>query len=494
MFDVTAKYFSQNFVIRHNLKLSTIVILEYIYSWLLSDNPPESKIIDKKKYFYISQSHIADDFKSLITQPNISQKIKIFKKCGIIKSTYVEEKTNRYFVCFDWDKIIESLAPAEFLKQQKYRFNVDWFSKIFDFIDEQKKIENDEQEEIEDASYNAVKNLFNQETYNKTEENMAGLLDEKELRISKPKYCRQADSIARRILVKYANIFTTKYPKENEEPTKTYIRLCNKITDIYNGHFTNSRFYNFDENVFKNKQFVTEGWKEKIKEVKGDWGKVKVLIFNAIKNYILMFEQDRMPLRKDYLTSNLNDWFFSDNPNNKGQSQFIQSLNEPQIAKQKLGEDKARKIVEKLKDKSSVSYIAGHELNLLLPENASELTAWQNIQEIIEWGKLLWQYEPNSKYFMQCKIQGNLESGPKILPALFARYLKENKISVSLSTLNIKKSIDSNAPWCWFIKDACKKHDMNDKYVFCYTNDDFYDAHESSNKITWDDMDELPVF
>ena len=75
MFSITAKYFSENFTVRYKLKLSTIVILEYIYSWLLSDNPPESKIINNKRYFYISQSHIADDFKSLITQASVSQKI-----------------------------------------------------------------------------------------------------------------------------------------------------------------------------------------------------------------------------------------------------------------------------------------------------------------------------------------------------------------------------------------------------------------------------------
>ena len=326
---------------------------------------------------------------------------------------------------------------------------------------------------------------------------MAELLDENDLMVSKPKYCKQADSIAKRILSRYPHIFVTRYPRENEQPTKTYIRLCNKITDIYNGHFTNSRLYNFDENVFNNKQFITDGWQEKIKSVKGDWNKVKMLIFEAINNFTLMFDENRMPLRKDYLTNNLNDWFFSDNPNNKGQSQFIQSLNEPQIIKQKLGEDKARKIVQELKEKSPISYIAGHELNQLLPANASELTAWQNIQEIIKWGKLLWQYEPNSKYFMQCDIKGNLESGPKVLPALFAKYLRENKINVSLSTLDIERSINNNAPWCWFIKDACKKHNMNSDYAGCFNNDDFFDVHEKSKRISWDDMDDmddLPIF
>ena len=114
--------------------------------------------------------------------------------------------------------------------------------------------------------------------------------------------------------------------------------------------------------------------------------------------------------------------------------------------------------------------------------NASEVKAWQFIQEIIDWGDLLWQYDENAKYFMQAEIDGNLESGGKVLPALFARYLSQNKISVSLSTLNIQKSAESNMPWKWFIDEACKKHDMNMDCVLCFSNADFYDAYKSSSE------------
>lgn len=203
-----------------------------------------------------------------------------------------------------------------------------------------------------------------------------------------------------------------------------------------------------------------------------------------------MYDENKMPLKKDYLTNNLNDWFFSDNPNSKGQSQFIQSLNEPMEIKQKLGLDKAKNIVEEMKEKSPVSYYAGHELNELLPQNANEAAAWNYIQEIIKWGKLLFQYDGNAKYFMQCKINGNLESGPKVLPALFARYLQENEISVSLNTLNIEQAVDSNAPWCWFIENACKNHDMNLSAVRCLDKNDFFDAYNKNN-ISFDDMEEV---
>ena len=330
-----------------------------------------------------------------------------------------------------------------------------------------------------------------QNSYNKTSEvnKVAGLLDDEEMQVAKPKYCKQSDAIAKKILNKYGQYFVTRFPNDGEEPTKTYIRLCNKITDIYNGHFVSSRFYNFDEGVFNNKQFDTEGWQDKIKAVKNDWTKTKQLIFQAVENFVLMYDEDRMPMKKDYLTNNLNDWFFSDNPNSKGQSQFIQSLNEPMVVKQKLSLDKAKVIVEEIKSKSPVSYYAGHELNELLPANANEASAWTLIQDIIKWGKLLFQFDENAKYFFQCEINEKLESGPKVLPALFARYLKENNISVSLNTLNIKQSIDSNAPWCWFINEACKKHNLNPDCVQCLDDADFFDAYNKG--ITFDEMEEI---
>lgn len=502
--EISAKYFSTKFIIDNKLKLTDIVILEYIYSWILSERPPECRPEMGKKCFYLSQTHIANDFEGLITQPAVSQKMKRLERCGIISAVITDFK-GRCFVRFNWDKVYESLAPKKYVEQQKYKYCCNWYEKIFQYIYEEEQLEKQWKEEWDKKSLHERVDFYRDqekefekeyEQYKqqmKGDENMGGLLDDEDMN-KKVYYCKQADKIAKRILIKYPHVFVTKYPKENEEPTKTYIKLCRKIEDIYNGRFISSRFYSFDENVFNNKQFVTEGWKEKIKEVKGDWSKVKTLIFNAVENFVLMNDENRMPMKKDYLTNNLNDWFFSDNPNSKGQSQFIQSLNEPQIIKQKLGEDKAKKIIEDLKSKSPVSYYAGHELNSLLPPKASELNAWENIQKIIKWGKLLWQFEPNAKYFLECKIKNNLECGPKVLPALFARYLKENEIDVTLGTLDIEQGADNNAPWAWFIKDACKKHQMNSNYLYCFDSQDFLDAHNDMNKITFDDMEEIPIF
>ena len=38
---------------------------------------------------------------------------------------------------------------------------------------------------------------------------------------------------------------------------------------------------------------------------------------------------------------------------------------------------------------------------------------------------------------------------------------------------------------------------MNSDYAGCFNNDDFFDVHEKSKRISWDDMDDmddLPIF
>lgn len=479
----TRRFFNSEFVIKNNLSFSEVIILQDIYFWILGRNGPKSCIVNGKTYYYISQSHIAELNYGLLSQPRVNIIFKKLKQIGIIDSNITIDIYKNY-ISLNWSKIKESLLGEEILMEIE---NNEWWKRIHKYADEQIAMEKryNENDMLNQGYEIVIKNNRQylvkkpeSESYNKKqkEKNMAGLLDDNDMKDQK--YCKEADMIARRILTKYRTIFINRFPNDNEKPTKTYIRICQKITDIYNGVFTSSRFYNFDENVFKNKQFDTEGWKDKINEVKGDWGKVKKLILKAVDNFTMMIDEDRMPMKKDYLTNSLNDWFFSDNPNNKGQSQFIQSLKEPMMIKQKLGLDKAKTIVDDLKSKSPVSYSSGHELNELLPDNANESTAWNYIMNIIKWGKLLFRYDENAKYFLECKIDGKIESGPKVLPALFARYLVENKISVSLNTLNIEQAVDSNAPWCWFIEDACRKHDMNFQVSKCLNESDFFDAYK----------------
>lgn len=513
---ITAKYFSSKFVIENKLTLADVALLEYLYSWILSETPPDVKLYGIKKAFWISQSKIAQDFEGLMVQAVVSQRFRKFERIGLIEKKFIED----YYcfrVCFNWKKVLESLAPQEWLKELNMKFALNWFEKIFSYMQEEQSEEAKRREEWQKKPAHEIINGFIEEEREqkkkyiekigveafeeeerkfKAKRQKALLLDIPVDRVlddgEKLPYCKQSDAIAKKVLWKYGLYFQNRVPKEGEKPTKTYIKLCHKIEDIYNGRFTSSRYYNFNEKVFSNKQFETDGWREKINAVKGNWKEVKRLIFNACENFALMYDENRMPFNKNFLTTSLNDWFFSDNPTSKGQSQFIQSLNEPMVQGQKLDREGGQRIANKIKQKSPVAYESGHELNELLPVNASESVAWRYIKNIINWGKLLYEFEPNAKYFLECEINGQLESGAKVLPALFARYLKENKISVSLGTLDIEKSVDNNAPWRWFIEDACRKHEMNMDFVQCFNASDFYDAGRSSN-IENDDY-EIPVF
>lgn len=460
--------FSANAYIDKQLTLLNCCTLEVLFNWFKNNSKLNNLIVYENDIYQWFNLKVLSEY-CRCSWKTMQSNISVLSALGFLKK--LKTKDNKLYLAFDFEKYKTALNSEEDLVCKR----INWINKYL--------------EEEKDKKIKII------ETYNKsTKENeMDSLLDEKDMNVEK-NYCKQADAIAKRILIKYATIFQNRIPEKGQQPTKTYISICHKIEDIYNGHFLSSRYYNFDEAVFNNKQFDTAGWREKLKAVRGDWSKVKALIFNAVKNFALMFQEDRMPFKKDFLVSSLNDWFYSDNPNSKNQSQFIQSLNEPQIQKSKLGMDKAKNIVADLKKKSPVSYYAGHELNELLPANANELTAWQFITDIIKWGKLLWQFDENAKYFMQCKINGELQAGPKVLPALFARWLKEQDVSVTLATLDIKQSSANNGPWCWFYEQACRKHDMNPNFVDCFDIDDFYDARKMSGKITFDDMSEIPVF
>ena len=460
--------FSANAYIDKQLTLLNCCTLEVLFNWFKNNSKLNNLIVYENDIYQWFNLKVLSEY-CRCSWKTMQSNISVLSALGFLKK--LKTKDNKLYLAFDFEKYKTALNSEEDLVCKR----ITWINK---YLEEEKE-----------------KKIKIIETYNKsTKENeMDSLLDEKDMNVKK-NYCKQADAIAKRILTKYVNYFQNRIPQAGQQPTKTYISICHKIEDIYNGNFTKSRFYEFDNSVFNNKQFDTEGWREKINDVKGDWSKVKALIFNAVENFVLMYEEDRMPFKKDWLTNNLSEWFHSDNPNSKNQSQFIQSLNEPQIQKSKLGMDKAKNIVADLKKKSLVSYYAGHELNELLPANANELTAWQFITDIIKWGKLLWQFDENAKYFMQCKINGELQAGPKVLPALFARWLKEEDISVTLATLNIRQGSANNGPWRWFYEQACRKHDMNPHFVDCFDTSDFYDAMKMSGKITFDDISEIPVF
>ena len=56
---------------------------------------------------------------------------------------------------------------------------------------------------------------------------------------------------------------------------------------------------------------------------------------------------------------------------------------------------------------------------------------------------------------------------------------------------DVKKAVESNAPWTWFVKDACIKHGLNPSLAECSDESDMLDCYKSAKKITFDDMNEV---
>lgn len=482
----TRKFFNTDFIIKNKINFSTVIILQDIYFWILSKNPPKNKIINNEVYYYISQTHLSNFNCGLLTQPGINWILNKLKKIGIIKSSIVIDHHCNY-INFDWNIIKKSLLDKKELINME---NNEWWKRIHDFADEQinlQKNKNLRKDDMLNQGYEiVVKNNRNylvkkkevEKSYNKSgEEKM--LLSEEDMGL-KPKVCKEAAAITKLILKKYPDLFSHKIPETGKPATKTYVGICHKITDIYNGNFIKSRFYPFGQKFFKNKQFYTEGWKDKLLEVKGDWNKTRKLILNALKNFKLMFDENRMPYSKNYLQTNLNLWFY-DNVSNRDepQSQFIYSLNEPEFSIKHNSELKADRIFETLSNKAKRGGNKLFELN----ENMSAGIFWEHVKEMVDWGKLAFNNEPNIQYWF---------SSPSELPGLFADYCEENDISISTHTLDIQKAVDSNSPWTWFVKDMSIKHGLNSHLSECVTEDDFKDCYK--NKMTFDDMEEIPVF
>ena len=435
------------------LKYVHFTILLYLYNWVVSNNSPEMKQFenDDKFYFYIYLDKIVQDTglsrgqveRALYRLENKDKKIQTTMQPFIYPKQV--KKENRLYI---------SLNPimADFLISN-------------DFSQYKEKLN---KRETGNPIY--IKKI-DSNNYNKIKEEQKMLLDESDFKIKPKKYSDEAESIAKKIIIKYGTIFNHRLPEDGKEPTKTFQEICIKIQDLYNGNF-NSRNYPLSDKCVNSKQFDTKDYQKRIKEVKGDWCKVRKLLFTALNNFQLMFDENRMPFKKDYLQNNLNLWLYDKYTNrDEPQSQFIQSFNEPLTTGKQLSENKADKIYDSLPKKAQDG---GNRLVELAPKGISSGTFWENINKIVEWGKLAFEVEENIRYWA---------TSPGDIVNLFADYCEKNNINVNCSTLDIEKAVSSNSPWVWFVKEASSEHCLNLNLCDCVTASDFNDCYRFGNVI-----------
>lgn len=428
-------------------KHNHIIILAYICQWIVGKYQPLHREFDGRIYYWFSLQKIAEDLSLSYQQVQLAlRRLKNQdKNIDYVTEPLVYQKmdfqTNRMYLSVNLPELKNLIECKNELKDCRIKFDT-----------LQKRIGG---------------NTIHTKRIGKM--GAEALFD-----IEKPSYCIEADTIAKLILRKYPQYFSHRIPDEKSPATKTYISICRAITDLYNGRFIRER--SLCENFLNNSQFNIEGWQSKIKTVKGDWIAVKKLILGALKNFVLMHDENRMPYSKQYLQSNLNLWFYdSVSIQGEGQSQFILCLFEPEYTKKHNSEAKADKIFDTLSDTAKNGGNELFEMNTSMPAGMF----WGKIKVMIEWGKNVCHLEDNAHYWI---------SSASELPHLFAEYCRQENISISLSTVDIQKAVECNGPWTWFVKNACLKHGLNQNLAECATVDDMVDCYK---KITFDDMEQV---
>lgn len=442
------------------LKLNHIKILLYLYSWMLSSNPPKLiQFEDGLFYFYIYLNKIAKDL--FLTRRQVQDAL--FR---------LENKDKR---------IESSLQPFIFPKQVKKenKLYISLNPNMVPFILSDNLVVNELQKRIKGNSYNIIK-IQNKERKMLFEDDMLPQEKNKTVR-----YSQEAYLIVSRLIEKSKkdnkDYFNHKYKEFNEEQTKLFNKACGFVQMIYSGNFVNPRQYPLIDSFINNEQFpinISEV-KKILKEVEGDWVKVKKLIMKCYNNFSLMHDDNYCPCNKKYLTKVISEWFYGySDEAGKYQSQFIQCLFEIPKTNKFFSEKKADNIFDKFNDKEKIS---ANKLYDLAPKGTSAGQFFENIKKMIEWGKQVTEVEMNSKYWFGQSSE---------LPSLFADYCKENKITVNASTVDIEKAVNCNGPWVWFVKQASQEHNMNENLCDCVTSEDLIDCY-SHHSLSFDDMEDV---
>ena len=388
------------------LSKESIILLGAILRWICSESKPDSFLENGKMFFYFSKNYFSDS--PFFSKPTL---IKSFK--NLIDDNFIIDfriKANKkYFYAFNWILILN------------YVENESWFNCI-------KKIQEDEMNSLFEIS------------------------EEK-------KYPKEAVKIVEKILDTYSIFKTKKNPA-----TKTFQSSVKFVADLHAGLVNNCRIYPIKD---ERKEFVIDGWKDKLKAVKLNWKSTERLIFNSIENYKLMWDEEYIPYNKLYLPDSLDKFFY--NPSTK-ESFFIRSLNKPMKSKKFLSEKKADNIFDSLP--RSVQQ-AGEELLDLNPSMSSGIY-WEKVKDIYEWSSALKECESTSGYWF---------NEPSDLIYKYCDYLKNNDVNVAINTIDISKVESGYTPWKRFLNDGIKKHGLNPKLMNCADSKDVYDLYNTGMPV-----------
>lgn len=421
------------------LRQSHIFTLVYLYNWILSKNCPKFRYFDDGlPYFYIYLSKLAGDL--FLCRRQI-QNI-LFR---------LENKDK---------KVSTALQPFIFARQDKRenRLYIALNPAMIPFVVKDGKIIARLEKKL------AVK------THNQSKaggDKMPALFEVDNRQ--KKGYTSGAEALVCKILAENGDTFTTRVPAPGSQATKTFLKACRLVQDLWNGSFATCRENPDNDKLGDSKWFDTAGWREKIKSVKGDWKKVGSLLDTAVANYKLMFRPENMPFKKESLPRSFEKWLYDSFTFgfDKPVSYFVLSLKKPKLTREQLSENKADRIYAQLPGKAKKGGNELFEMNVEMPAGVF----WENIEKMVKWGDAVCKVDSNARYW--------ISSGSE-LPLKFADFCRKREIHVSPNTVDIGRSVECYAPWVWFVKDACKEHRINSRVVQCGTVEELFKLKKNS--------------
>lgn len=264
------------------------------------------------------------------------------------------------------------------------------------------------------------------------------------------KFSPVSEEMITKLAEKNRDLFGTRTPSKGAKVSSSFTRACQFLDDIYNGDIFNPRLHSTITSLdSKECSFYLTDWKDKLNRCKGNWSEIHKLLNKAVKNYRLMKEANRMPVKKASLPRNIDAWFEDTYGNN---SYFVYCFNEPLLIKDRNSE----KVADEIFDSLPVTAQKGGNKLFGLNPNMPDGQFWENIKNMVEWGDTLCKNDSDAQYW--------ISRGSEI-PSKFYDYLVQNNLTVSIPTLNIEKAIECNGPWVWFLNEAIVKHNLDSNII-----------------------------
>jgi hypothetical protein len=289
----TIEGFRQDYLLKLHLTTNDALVLRWLLTFFQSDKILYKDILNKEtgeieRFYWIDFDKVKNDLPILyITNKNVIGKM-MTRLCGIgqpNENWYPIKKYNDWNSCKYGNKVY-------------YKFRFDILSFMEGNIMPGFAVELG----LPDAKIETNKNKIN-----------------KNLLIQTENVLKELDKLT---IANNKRLFSFTMPKDHKIIYKNMLRFQSMLQDLWLGTFIkNNRADN--DFIERNKYYITEETYSKIKDCRGNWDKIKELVFIAAKNYSTWFEPNRESTNKNWLTRDIANFMYDPIAN---KSMFLISL------------------------------------------------------------------------------------------------------------------------------------------------------------------------